>query len=128
MGISPSQDLIFELLEISSKWLGTPYKYGGSDEKGMDCSGFVNMVYKEVYKKSIPRTCQEIYAGSSPVQKKKLRQGDLLFFKIDGDKISHIGIYLNDNKFIHATTKKGVMVDDMDNPYYKKSFINAGRP
>ena len=61
------------------------------------------------------------------VSKSNLEEGDLLFFKIDGDKISHIGVYLQNNKFVHATTKKGVMIDDLDEAYYKKYYYKAGR-
>ncbi|MGZ6519803.1 MAG: C40 family peptidase, partial [Bacteroidia bacterium] len=68
-----------------------------------------------------------IFTQCKVVSKNNLEEGDLVFFKIDGDNISHIGVYLQNNKFVHATTKKGVMVDDLDEDYYKKYYYKGGR-
>jgi murein DD-endopeptidase / murein LD-carboxypeptidase len=108
-------------------WYGTPYKYGGSNKKGIDCSNFTSALYNEVYHKPLKGTSSSIFEQCKTVSKEKLKEGDLVFFKIEKDKISHIGVYLQNNKFVHATTKKGVMIDDLDEAYYKKYFYKGGR-
>lgn len=115
--------------EVSS-WLGTRYRYGGTSRKGVDCSGFTFLVYSKIYGKKIPRST----AGLSKmkmknVSKKKLEAGDLVFFATSKSKkkITHVGIYLKDNKFIHASTSKGVVVSDLDQAYYKKRWKKGGR-
>lgn len=127
LGIEPDEKANVRLLEISSEWLGAPYKYGGCTKDGTDCSGFVSEVYKQVYNKTLPRSCAEQFKNSAEV-KDQFQEGDLLFFKTEGNKISHVGVYLSNGKFIHASTSKGVMVDDLSSAYYKKHFVRGGRP
>jgi lipoprotein Spr len=109
------------------EWYGTPYKYGGKNKNGIDCSNFTSTLYNEVYKKTLTGPSFSIFDQCNVVSKSNLTEGDLVFFKINNDNISHIGVYLQNNKFVHATTKKGVMIDDLDEPYYKKYFYKAGR-
>ena len=120
-----NEDLKF--LESISSWKGTPYKYGGKSKKGTDCSGFVGSVYMEVYGKQLQRSSKDMVNDVRYVSKKDVKAGDLLFFKINGKNISHVGIYIADNKFIHASTKSGVVVNDLDQEYYQKTFYKAGR-
>jgi murein DD-endopeptidase / murein LD-carboxypeptidase len=108
-------------------WYGVPYKYGGKNKSGIDCSNFTATLYSNVYSKSITGTSSSLFNQCKVISKDHLKEGDLLFFKIDGDAISHIGIYLQNNKFVHATTKKGVMINDLDEAYYKKYYYKAGR-
>jgi lipoprotein Spr len=116
-----------KLYAFIDEWYGTPYKYGGQNKKGIDCSNFSAILYKQIYNVSIQGSSSAIFDQCKTISKKHLNEGDLLFFKIDDGKISHIGVYLQNNKFVHATTKKGVMIDDMDEPYYKKYFYKVGR-
>jgi murein DD-endopeptidase / murein LD-carboxypeptidase len=127
LGIGYDDNMNMLLLKESVDWLGVPYKYGGNTKKGTDCSGFAQHIYKTVYEKSLNRSCEDIYKQTKSIKQKNLEEGDLVFFKIEGNKISHVGIYLRDNKFIHASTKKGVLVDDLDNPYYKKHYYSSGK-
>ena len=116
------------ITELSS-WLGTPYKYAGETQRGADCSGFVGSVYKVVYNKKLHRRTRDMVLDVSFIFKSKLRAGDLVFFKINGKHkpVSHVGIYIANNKFIHASSSKGVIVSSLNNAYYKKFFYKAGR-
>jgi lipoprotein Spr len=114
-----------------SNWLGTPYKIGGTTKKGIDCSGFAGVIYKNVYKKTLNRSSGDIFKKDvAKIERSKLSEGDLVFFRTDkGDKKipNHIGIYLKDDKFVHASVSKGVIVSSLDEPYYKKAWISGGR-
>ena len=116
-----------KLYTFIDDWYGTPYKYGGQNKNGIDCSNFSSTLYNQVYNKSITGSSSSIFKQCKVVSISNLDEGDLVFFKIDNDNISHIGVYLQNNKFVHATTKKGVMIDDLNEPYYKKYFYKAGR-
>lgn len=116
------------LLKEVDKWLGTAYKYGASNPEGTDCSGFVSSVYANVYGVSLPRSSYEQYAACSKVTMENLQPSDLVFFKLDhSGKISHVGIYLGNSCFAHATLSKGVMIDHLTDNYYRKGFISGGR-
>jgi hypothetical protein len=116
-----------KFIEGVAGWIGTPYVYGGETKKGTDCSGFVKTLYKDVYNLNLYRTASDLVKNCDSVNKKELKTGDLIFFKINSDKISHVGIYINDGKFIHASSAKGVIVSDLNEKYYKKYFSSAGR-
>lgn len=110
-------------------WLGVPYRFGGcSLEKGIDCSCLVKLIYKNVYGVDLHRVSRDIYRKDlMPVSRKNLRAGDILVFKMEDDEISHVGIYLKNNWFVHASSSRGVVVDDLTKNYYKKRFVAAGR-
>ena len=116
-----------KLYSFIDEWYGTPYKFGGSDKNGIDCSGFANKFYDEVYDKKIPRTVNDIYNSSNELNKNELKEGDFIFFKIESKKVSHIGIYLINDKFVHASTKKGIMISDLNEPFFQKCFHKFGR-
>jgi len=116
-----------KLYAFIDDWYGVPYKYGGKNKSGIDCSNFTSTLYTKIYNKPITGTSASIFSQCKAVSKNDLKEGDLVFFKIEKDDISHIGVYLQNNKFVHATTKKGVMIDDLDEAYYKKYFYKAGR-
>lgn len=116
-----------KLMETSASWLGVPYKYGGASKSGVDCSGLVCSIYKDVYGKQLPRTSTDMYDKYDKVKESNLKEGDLVFFNYDSKKVSHVGIYLKDDKFIHASTKKGVIIGDLNDPYNKKYFLRGGR-
>jgi murein DD-endopeptidase / murein LD-carboxypeptidase len=108
-------------------WVGTRYSYSGDTKKGIDCSGFVAEMYKKVYCIDLPGSSRAMWPIVSPVEKQDLKEGDILFFKIRKSQISHVGIYLGNNKFAHASVKTGVIISDMDEAYYKKYFYKGGR-
>ncbi len=116
-----------KLYSFIDEWYGVPYKYGGKNKNGIDCSNFTSTLYLTIYNKSVSGSSSSIYDQCKTISKNNLEEGDLVFFKIDGDKISHVGVYLQNNKFVHATTKKGVMINDLDEAYYKKYYFKAGK-
>lgn len=118
-----NQSLYFEIY----KWLKTPYRYGGESAKGLDCSGFCNKIYQSVFGKTLEGGSRDIWTTVKPIHKKLIEEGDLLFFKIRKGQISHVGIYLQDGKFAHATTQAGVIISSLDEDYYKKYFFKAGK-
>lgn len=108
-------------------WVGTTYKYSGDTKKGIDCSGFVCEMYKNVYCTELMGGSRDIWTKVCPVEKADLKEGDILFFKIKKGSISHVGIYLGNNKFAHASVNRGVMINDLDETYYKNTFYKGGR-
>lgn len=113
--------------KATQKWLGVPYKLGGNDLMGIDCSGLALAVYKEVYKINIPRTTKELALIGTPVDTSQLRIGDLVFFNTNGKGVSHVGIYMGEHLFLHASTSKGVIKSSLHQDYYKKRFLFARR-
>jgi cell wall-associated NlpC family hydrolase len=111
--------------EIAS-WLGAPYKYGGTDISGIDCSGFVMIVYQRVFGIKLIHQSSQQKEKSKPVDADELKEGDLYFFKLDGKKISHVGMHVAPDYFIHASTKRGVVVSRLSEPYYTKAFSGFG--
>jgi cell wall-associated NlpC family hydrolase len=110
-------------------WMGVPYQYGAMTKSGTDCSGFTAAIYEEVYHIRLSHSSLEQFEKDVHViSKRRLQEGDLVFFSIEeGKKISHVGIYLGNNKFVHASTKKGVCINDMTERYYEQHFKKAGR-
>jgi len=109
------------------EWLYTKYKYAGKTKKGIDCSGFVSKMYSEVYCIALSGGVQNIWPLVKPVEKNELKEGDILFFKIKRGQMSHVGIYLGNNKFAHASVHSGVIISDLNETYYKRYFYKGGR-
>jgi lipoprotein Spr len=116
-----------KLYEFVAEWLGVPHKDGGCDKRGTDCSCFVRMVYDHTYSKTLPRSSSEMYKLTSRLSKHELKEGDLVFFQIRSTKVSHVGIYLKDRWFAHVSSTKGVMINSLDEAYYQKCYVGAGR-
>ena len=116
------------LIRLSREQLGTPYRYGGSSPtEGFDCSGLVHYVHARngLY---VPRSTRDQFRASTAVPLNAIRPGDLLFFRISGDKASHVGIYTGRGSFIHAPSSgKSVSQANLSNPYWRKRLIGAGR-
>jgi len=116
------------LLATALDLLGTPYRYGGrSPREGFDCSGFVQYIHRQAGI-AVPRTTRAQYNASRPVSRRRLQPGDLVFFRIDGRRISHVGIYLGEGRFIHAPSSgKRVSTARLDDPYWRRHYSGAGR-
>jgi len=116
------------LLQKIDEWWGTPYVLGGSSKRGVDCSYFTLDVMNAMYNTNLKRTAAEQYNQSEKIDWSDLKEGDLIFFKTDGSRsISHVGIYMTNNKFAHASTSQGVTISDLSEPYWQKRLYSLGR-
>jgi cell wall-associated NlpC family hydrolase len=110
--------------EVIAPWLGTPYKYGGSSKSGIDCSAFVGALYKEKLGKSLPRTSREQFAQGSSVGSPQV--GDLVFCKESTNaQVSHVGLFVGNNNFVHASSSAGVTVSSLSDSYWKPRYAGA---
>src|SRR5580698_9943143 len=126
MGVALSATSNMKLFHFVYDWIGTPYRFGGSSRKGIDCSAFTKELYSEVFNLDIRRSSRDIFSMVNPVSKDDLKEGDLVFFKIHSRRISHVGIYLGNNRFAHASLR-GVAISSLDDPYYSRYFYRGGR-
>lgn len=114
------------LLDVIS-YLGVPYVYGGTSRKGVDCSGFTSRVYSTAADVALPRSTREQFTVGTKVPRGELRFGDLVFFNTTGKSPSHVGIYIEDDLFAHASVSDGVTFSSLESEYYKKRFVGARR-
>ena len=113
--------------QIALQQVGVPYRYGGQSPSGFDCSGLVHYSYSQAGK-AVPRTTAQLWSGTMPVSSSDMQAGDVLFFSIAG-KMSHVGLYLGDGRFVHApSTGKTVSVESLSSAFYRDALIRAGRP
>jgi len=126
MGVALSATSNMKLFHFVYDWIGTPYHFGGSSRNGIDCSGFTKELYSQVFNMDIERCSRDIFSMVSPVRKDDLQEGDLVFFKIHSSRISHVGIYLGNSRFAHASSK-GVAISSLDDDYYRRYFYRGGR-
>ena len=127
LGVSVSDIKNEKLYQFINEWYGVPYKYAGKDKFGIDCSGLTSTLYNNVYKKTISCSTKALVGEVKKIKQSELKEGDLVFFNTNGKSVSHVGVYLQNNKFVHASTKKGVMISDMNEPYFVKTYVSAGR-
>ena len=126
MGVALSTTSNVKLFQFVYDWVGTPYHFGGDSRRGIDCSGFTKELYSKVFNLTIKRNSRDIFSMVSPVRKDELQEGDLVFFKIHSRSISHVGIYLGNNRFAHASSR-GVAINSLDDGYYSRYFYKGGR-
>lgn len=116
------------LYAFIGEWYATPYLYGGETRNGIDCSSFTQHLFSAVYNTDLVRTAAEQYNSASPIaEKENLEKGDLVFFSINTSRISHVGFYLGNGKFVHASCSRGVMISDLNEPYWSRYFVAGGR-
>jgi lipoprotein Spr/probable lipoprotein NlpC len=117
-----------ELLAAIESWMGTPYRYGGCTRFGVDCSCLVKSLYEEVFDMDLVRTSRDMFDTLPPVAPEEIREGDILIFRARrGRRIGHVGLYLKDGKFVHASRRHGVAIAEMENAYFRKRFVAARR-
>lgn len=114
------------IIATAKSYMGVPYVWGGTSPKGFDCSGFVNYVFLK-NGITLPRTAATIYQKGTAVSKANLLPGDLVFFSTYAPGASHVGIYIGNGDFIHASSSKGVTINDLSNSYYSERYIGAKR-
>ena len=107
-----------------NRWEGTPYRYGGHSWRGVDCSGFVSITYRQLFDIRLPRSSRAMLKRGKKVRKRHLRPGDLVFFR-EGRHNWHVGIYLNNDRFMHASNSKGVTISSLHSPYWKRHYHSA---
>ena len=122
----PSESLERQLRSLVRQWEGTPHRLGGTSSSGIDCSGFVQLLYRDYLNRQIPRSTTLQVKSGRPVDKDQLRSGDLVFFKIP-DKKQHVGIYLGQADFAHASASRGVTISSLGNPYWQNAYWTARR-
>jgi len=127
LGVSKEDITNYKLYNFIDLWYGTPYRYAGRTKEGIDCSDFAATLLQSVYDITVSGAVTTIYKQCKPIKPSQLREGDLVFFKIKSKSLSHVGIYLQNHKFVHASVHAGVIIDDLDEAYYKKYFRAAGR-
>ncbi|GGH80303.1 lipoprotein Spr [Filimonas zeae] len=119
------------LYRFIDRWLNTPYLWGGTDERGIDCSAFIQRLLGDVYHIEIPRTSVQQFFNRSiePFGSRHyLSEGDLVFFRTtQGKVVSHVGLYLGNNTFVNASVSKGVSIASLNDPYWKQRYVAAGR-
>ena len=129
LNIEASQIENLKLFEFIDDWYGTRYCMGGTTKNCIDCSAFVQAFFSVVYGITLPRTSKEQYTATQRISTTELKEGDLLFFHTRHNRrgVTHVGIYLQNNKFVHASSSGGVKISDMYEPYYVQHLIGAGR-
>lgn len=118
--------IIAKLNAQHQEWRGTKHQLGGLSKYGVDCSGFVYLTFLQKFSINLPRTTQLQSKQGSYIPRQQLKAGDLVFFKT-GIKVRHVGIYIDNNQFLHASTSKGVMISNLDNRYWNKAYWQARR-
>lgn len=128
-GAKASHALADALIGEARSWLGTPYRYGGQERDGADCSGFVMQVFKAAANVALPRNSSAQYNYCEDLNRDELEVGDLVFFSSDrsGGNIAHVGMYIGDDKMIHASSSRGVIESSLSLNYYINHYVGAGR-
>jgi probable lipoprotein NlpC len=118
-----------ELIKYAKTWIGVPYRYGGNDRNGVDCSGFTCRVFNDAINVQLPRDSRSQAEFSKSISRSKLRPGDLVFFvnKQGGNRINHVALYIGNNQIIHSTTSRGVVISNLDDNYWSSHFYCCGR-
>ncbi|KQS34535.1 C40 family peptidase [Pedobacter sp. Leaf194] len=115
-----------QLYRFITEWTGVKYRFGGLDKSGVDCSGFAFLLEKEIYGVSLPRISRDQANFARKKSYGALQEGDLVFFSFGGNDVDHVGVYLNNGFFVHASTTRGVIVDDLNLPAYQKVLVKSG--
>lgn len=127
LGVNPKELKNPNLYSYIEEWMGAPHRLGGYTKAGIDCSAFINQLYLTVYGRQLPRSSYEMANQVKRKYERQLQEGDLVFFSFGkGKKVDHVGLYLHNNKFVHVSTKRGVMISDLHESWFYKYFVRAG--
>lgn len=118
---------IDKIVNLAKAQIGKPYRWGAAGPSSFDCSGFTTYIYKNGAGISLPRTSVSQSKTGTKVSRSNLKTGDLVFFNTSGKGVSHVGMYIGDSKFIHASSSKGIRIDSLNSTYYKSRFISGSR-
>ena len=129
LGVAPTELNNTLLLSQMEKWYGTQYCFGGSTDSCIDCSSFTQVILRDVYNVKIPRNSQQQFDAATKIEVENLKEGDLVFFNTISASmvITHVGVFVCNNKFVHASTSKGVTINDLSEKYFAKAYRGAGR-
>jgi len=126
MEVSPKKITNGKLYNFIDQWEGTKHRTGGLDKNGIDCSGFTYLLYRDVYGKPIPRNTSQQVQLIKRRYENQLKEGDLVFFNYNNKKNSHVGVFLQNGYYVHASTRRGVVVQKLRDPYTYKYFSRGG--
>lgn len=115
------------LMQEYREWAGTPYRFGGESRQGIDCSALTQRIFKEQFNYALPRTAGEQMKQGRRISRAALKPGDLVFFK-PTRRLNHVGVYLGNGLFMHASSSQGVMISQLDNQYWARRYVQARRP
>ena len=109
------------LFDVYQQWEGVPYRWGGNTQSGVDCSAFVQIAFQDAWQISLPRTTKNQSNTGKKINRKDAHYGDLVFFRINST-LEHVGVYIGNQRFMHASSSKGVIISRLDNPYWASKF------
>jgi cell wall-associated NlpC family hydrolase len=112
--------------EVASGWVGTPYRYGGTDERGIDCSALAQYILGDLGAR-LPRTTKAQRRTGKRVALGEIRPGDLLFFRLESSRVNHVGVALGRDRFVHSSSSRGVVVDRLMDDYFARRVVEARR-
>jgi len=116
------------LQTAAEQWLGTPYLFGGSTVSGIDCSALAGAIYRDVYGIKLPRSTRQLRRMGYSIGAAYVRPGDLLFFRMKANEpLNHVGVYLGGGRFVHASASRGVVIDSLEEPFYRRHLVTARR-
>ena len=127
MEVHPSEVNNEALYNFINEWYGTRYVYGGTTKRGIDCSSFVQKLIRATYNVNMQRTAANQKNTTKYIGRDELQEGDLVFFKIKVHRISHVGVYLQNNRFVHASSSRGVMISSLNSSYWSRYYAGGGR-
>lgn len=128
MEVMPNQISNVMIYRFIDDWYGVRYRMGGTTKAGIDCSAFVQQLYKYAFSQELMRTASMQFQSTEFIRNKEdLKEGDLVFFKIGTSRISHVGVYLNNNYFVHSASSKGVSIANLNGEYWSRYFVGGGR-
>lgn len=128
LGVSEREISNKPLFSFIDSWMGSPHRLGGENKSGIDCSRFVGLLYEDVYGQNLQRTSRDMGDNVKRKYEKGLKEGDLVFFSFRGKNIDHVGVYLANGKFIHVSTRRGVIISNLRDDWYYRYFVRAGTP